>query len=92
MRGAKCWTDLHFVRSILLLHIIPMRSKTVKSCRPAFDTAKLKQLESSRMYAKDLDDRLTAHGSLSDPHLNSGSSSRDSGDYRAKEESPSGLV
>ena len=42
-------------------------SKTAKSYRSAFDTAKLKQLESSRMFAKDLDDRLTAHGPLSGP-------------------------
>ena len=40
-----------------------MRRKTAKSCRPAFDTAKLKQLERSHM----LDDRLTAHGPLSGP-------------------------
>ena len=32
-----------------------------------FDTAKLKQLQRSRMFAKDLDDRLTAHGPLSGP-------------------------
>ena len=44
-----------------------MRRKTVKSCRPVFDTAKLKQLEHSRMFAKDRDDRLTAHGPLSGP-------------------------
>ena len=43
------------------------RRKTAKSCRPVFDTAKLKQLERSRMFAKDLDDRLTAHGPLSGP-------------------------
>ena len=44
-----------------------MRRKTAKSYRPAFDTAKLKQLERSPMSAKDLDDRLTAHGPLSGP-------------------------
>ena len=64
---AECWTDHRLVRSILSLHINPTRRKTAKSCRPAFDTAKLKQLERSRMFAKDLDDRLTAHGPLSGP-------------------------
>ena len=38
-----------------------------KSCRSAFDTAKLKQQERSCMFAKGLDNRLTAHGSLSGP-------------------------
>ena len=64
---AEYWIDHRLVRSVLSLHIIPMRLKTAKSCRPAFDTAKLKQLERSRMFAKDLDDRLTAHGPLSGP-------------------------
>ena len=49
------------------LHITPTRRKTAKSCRPAIDAAKLKQLEHSRMFAKDLDDRLTANGPLSGP-------------------------
>ena len=40
---------------------------TAKSCRPAFDTAKLKQLERSDMFAKDLDNKLTAHSPLSGP-------------------------
>ena len=62
----QCWTD-HLIRSVLSLHIIPTRRKTAKSCRPAFDTAKLAQVEHSRMFAKDLDDRLTAHGPLSGP-------------------------
>ena len=76
MRGAECWTDHRLVRSILSLPITPTHRKTAKSCRPAFDTAKLKQLEHSRMFAKDLDDRLTAHGPLSGPPLNTGNSSR----------------
>ena len=59
-RGA----DHRLVRS---LHITPTRRKTAKSCRTAFDTAQLKQLERSRMFAKELDDRLTAHGPLSGP-------------------------
>ena len=49
------------------LYITPTRRRTAKSCRPAFDTAKLKQLERSRIFAKDLDDRLNAHGPLSEP-------------------------
>ena len=65
LRGAECWIDHHLVRFILLLQIIPTRRKTAKSCRPAFGTAKLKQLERSRMFAKDIDDRLTVHGPLS---------------------------
>ena len=65
MRGAQCWTDHRLVMSISSLHITPKCRKIAKSCRPAFDTAKLKQLEHSRMFAKDLDDRLTAHGPLS---------------------------
>ena len=67
MQGTECWTDHRLVRSVLSLHITPTRRKTAKSCRPAFDTAKLKQLERSPMFAKDLDDRLTAHGPLSGP-------------------------
>ena len=66
-RGADFWTDHRLVRSVLSLHITPMRRKTAKSCRPAFDAAKLKNLEFSRMFAKDLGDRLTAHGPLSAP-------------------------
>ena len=62
MLGAQCWTDHCLIRSILSL-----RRKTVRSCRPAFDTAKLKQLKRSRMFVKDLVDRLTAHGPLSGP-------------------------
>ena len=67
MRGARCWTDHRLVTSVLSLHVTPTHGKAVKSCRPAFDTAKLKQLERSRVFAKDLDDRLTAHGPLSGP-------------------------
>ena len=55
------------IRPILLLHITPTRSKTAKSCRLAFETAKQKQLECSRMFAKDLYDRLPVHGPLSGP-------------------------
>ena len=65
--GVECWTDHRLVRSILSLHITPARRKTATSCRPAVDTAKLKQLEHSRIFAKDLDDRLTAHRPLSGP-------------------------
>ena len=69
MQGAECWTDHRLVGSILSLHFSPTRRKTAKSCRSAFDTEKktLKQLERSRMFEKDLDDRLTAHGPLSRP-------------------------
>ena len=67
MQRAECWTDQHLVKSILSLHITPTRRKTAKSCRPTFDTAKLKQLELSRMFAKDLDDKLTARRPLSGP-------------------------
>ena len=67
MQGTECWTDHRLVRSVLSLNITPTRRKTAKSCRPAFDTAELKQLERSPMFAKDLDDRLTAHGPLSGP-------------------------
>ena len=67
MRGAQCWTDHRLVRFILSLHITPTRRKTAKPWRPAFDSAKLKQLKRIRMFAKDLDDRLTAHGPLSGP-------------------------
>ena len=49
------------------MYIILKRRKTAKSCRPAFDTANLKQLERIRMFAKDLDNRMTAHGPLSGP-------------------------
>ena len=66
-RRIECLTDHRLIRSILSLHITPMRRKTAKSCRSAFDTAKLKQLQRSRMFAKHLDDRLTAHGPLSGP-------------------------
>ena len=62
--GAECWTYHSIIRSILSLHITPTRRKTEKSCRPVFDTAKLKQLERSRMFAKYLDDQMTAHGPL----------------------------
>ena len=71
-----CWIDHHLVSSVLSLHITPMSRKTAKSCRPAFDNAKLKQPERSCMFAKDLDDRLTAHGPLSGPQLNNGNISR----------------
>ena len=67
MQGTECWTDHRLVRSVLSLHITPTPRKTAKSCRPAFDTAKLKQLERSRLFAKDLDDRLTAHGPSGPP-------------------------
>ena len=67
MRGTECWNDLCLIRSVLSLHITPTRRNTAKFCRPVFHTAKLKQLERSRMFAKDLDDRLTAHGPLSGP-------------------------
>ena len=67
MQGTECWTDHRLVRSVLSLNITPTLRKTTKSCRTAFDSAKLKQLEHSRMFAKDLDDRLTAHGPLSGP-------------------------
>ena len=51
------------------LRITPTCRKNAKSCRTTFDTAKLKQLERSRMFAKDLDldGRLTTHGPLSGP-------------------------
>ena len=97
MLGTECWTDHRLVRSILSLHITPTRSKTAKSCRPAFDTAKVKQLEHSRMFAKDLDDRLTAHGPLFGPppqqweQLKTGDCVGQA-DHWAKEESPSGLA
>ena len=65
MQGTECWTNHSLIRSVLSLHITPARRKTAKSRRPASDTAKLKQLERSRMFAKYLDDRLTAHGPLS---------------------------
>ena len=65
MQGSECWTDHHLVKSILSLHITPTRRKIAQFCRPAFDTTKLKPLECSHMLAKDLDDRLTAHGPLS---------------------------
>ena len=80
MRGAECWTDHHLVRCVLSLHITPTRRETAKSCRPAFDTAKLKQLEHSRIFAKDLDDRLTAHGPLSGPPTSTVGTVQDSGD------------
>ena len=67
MRGAEGWTDHRLARSVLSLHTTPTRPKTAKSCRPSFDTAKLKQLKRSCMFAKDQDDRLTAHGPLSGP-------------------------
>ena len=95
MRGAECWTDHRLVRSILSLHTTLTRSKTAKSCRPAFDTAKLKQLEC--MFEKDLDDRLTAHGPLSGPppqqweQFKTGDGVGQA-DHWAKEESLLGLV
>ena len=52
MCGAECWTDHRLARSIVSLQITPMCRKTAKSCRLAFDTAKLKQLESSSMLRK----------------------------------------
>ena len=64
--GQECWTDHRLVRSILSMHIIQCVER-LKSCRTVFDTAKLKQLEHSRMFAKDRDDRLTAHGRLCGP-------------------------
>ena len=67
MRRAECWTDHHLVRPILSLHVTPTCRKAAKSCRPAFDTAKLKQLKRIRMFVKDLDNRLTAHRPLSGP-------------------------
>ena len=54
--GGPEWTDYRLVRSVLSMHITPTRLKTAKSCRPAFDTAKLEQLERSHMFEKDLDD------------------------------------
>ena len=42
-------------------------TRTAKSCRPAIDTATLKELERSCMFAKDLNNRLTAQGPLSGP-------------------------
>ena len=97
--GTKCWTHHRLVRSILSLHITLTRRKTTNSCRPAFDTAKLKQLERSRMFAKDLDDILTAHGPLSGPPPQQWekfktlvTESAKLTDHWAKEESPSGLV
>ena len=67
MLGTECWTDHHLLRSILSLLITLTRHKTAKSCRAAIDTAKLKQPECSRMFEKDLDNKLTAHGPLSGP-------------------------
>ena len=52
---SECWTDHRLVRSILSLHITPTRLQ---------NTAKPK-LERSRMFAKNLDNRLTAHRPLS---------------------------
>ena len=67
MRGAECWTDHRLVRTILSLHITPMRRKTPKACRTAFDIGKLKQPKHCHEFAKDLDDRLNAHGTLTGP-------------------------
>ena len=53
-------------------------SQDCKIMQASFWHCKLKQLERSRMFAKDLDDRLTAHGSLSGPHFNSGNNSGNS--------------
>ena len=67
MRGAECWTDHRLVRTILLLHIAPLRRKLPKTCRPSFATAVLNQPERRNAFAEDLDKRLSAHGSLSGP-------------------------
>ena len=68
-RGGGGWSvGLTTASSSLSCHCTSLqRVARLKFCRPAFDTAKLKQLERSRMFAKDLDDRLTAHRPLSGP-------------------------
>ena len=95
MQGAGCRTDHRLIKYVLSLHITPMSSKTAKSYRPAFDSAKLKQLERSCMFAKDLHDcprtivwtPISTVGTTQDSTYGVGQA-----DHRTKEESLSGLV
>ena len=64
MRGAECWTDHRLVRSILALHIAPIRRKTPKVVRPSFDIGKLEHPRHRHLFAANLDKTLASHGPL----------------------------
>ena len=78
MRGAECWTDHRLVRTILLLHIAPLRRKLPKTCRPSFATAVLNQPERRNAFAEDLDKRLKLMVHCLDLPHNNGTNSRQS--------------